>query len=338
MHLKTILISGGCGFLGQHLIPELAKEFPDTKIRVMDLKPSAAKISDISLLKNVELHLGKDICDYNSIKDQFDDVDVVIHLAGIVSFSLQDKSLLEKVNVKGTRNMLRLASEKKTKLFVHISSVAALGYGDKKDSTIDEEFNFDWSIAESRKKYYMLTKHLADIEVKKYRKNGLDSVILYPGLMFGPGDLANSARLIAAIRAGRIPFNMPGGTNIVDVRDAAKGIICCLKKGLSCGDYILSGENLTFNEINRTIAKTVSARPPRLTLPRIMNTPLYFILYIVELIKKDIELTSDNVDSAFKFRYFSNAKARKELGWRPERKFKDTISDTVRWLEENGTQ
>ena len=57
----------------------------------------------------------------------------------------------------------------------------------------------------------MLTKHLADKEVKENTKN---AVILYPGLMLGPGDLINSPKLINAIKNKKIPCNMPGGTNL----------------------------------------------------------------------------------------------------------------------------
>ena len=127
---------------------------------------------------------------------------MVIHLAGIVSFSLKDKALLEKVNIEGTKNMLLAAKENKVKQFIHISSVAALGYNDDPENPIDEDFKFDWEIAKRKKKYYMLTKHLADVEIEK-NKGSLNTVVLYPGLMFGPGDKTNSGRLISAIKEHR---------------------------------------------------------------------------------------------------------------------------------------
>jgi len=180
----------------------------------------------------------------------------------------------------------------------------------------------------------MLTKYLADVEVKKYMGK-MNTLILYPGLMFGPGDLKNSAKLIQAIKEKRIPFNMPGGTNIADVRDVAKGIVLAMKNE-STGDFLLSGHNLHFSEVNKIIAEVVGERPPSKTMPKFLNPLLYLILLNIERIKPNIELTADNIDSAFKYRYFSNFKARKAFNWKPEIKLKKTIQDTYNWMVKDG--
>jgi len=337
MEFKRVLVTGGCGFLGQYLIKDLLKGFPGIKIRVIDLKQNPNPIFDISKNQDVEVILGKDICDIDSISPAFSDVGAVIHLAGLVSFSLKDKDLLKRVNVIGTKNVARLSKENKVGLFIHISSVAALGYKDDETAFVDESFRFDWRIAESMKKYYMLTKHLADVEVERYRKKGLDAIIVYPGLMYGPGDLANSSRMISAIQKRKIPVNMPGGTNVIDVRDVSKGIIAALSKGISGDDYLLSGKNLTFRYMNKEIARQLKVKNPRLTLPKFLNRPMFNILLLAESVaKKRLQLTADNIDSAFKFRYFDNSKASKELGWKPEFSFEMTIKDTINWMKKNG--
>jgi len=337
MEHRRILITGGCGFLGQYLTKDLLDEFGGLRIKVLDLKRQSKGLFDFCDRPNVEFLPERDICDYDSIEQEFKNVDVVIHLAGAVSFSLRDKELLEKVNVQGTRNVLAAAFTNKIGSFLHISSVAALGYNDDRDGAVNETFDFDWDIANRRKKYYMLTKHLADVEVERYVEKGLNCVIAYPGLMFGPGDITNSARLIRAIKDGKIPFNMPGGTNIIDVRDVSKGIVAVFKKGATKGSYLLSGDNLTFKEINKTIADAFSVKCPRLTLPRVLNPLLFNLLLFIESItKKRLELTADNLDSAFKFRYFDNTKAREELGWAPEITFEQTVKDTIKWMDKNG--
>ena len=232
---------------------------------------------------------------------------------------------------------LKAAAENTAKTVIHVSSVAALGYNDDKHKPIDEDFQFDWTIAEKRKKYYMLTKHLADVEVDRFRQQGLDIAVVYPGLMFGPGDVTNSARLIKAIADRKIPFNMPGGTNIVDVRDVAAGIVNLAKAPANKGDYILSGDNLTFEDINKTIANALSTKPPTLTLPRFLNPLLFPLLLLIESISKNkLELTADNLDSAFKFRYFDNTKAIDQLHWHRQFDFNRTITDTIEWMNSNG--
>ncbi|MFH1641785.1 MAG: NAD-dependent epimerase/dehydratase family protein [Nanoarchaeota archaeon] len=334
MDKKTVLITGGCGFLGQYLVNDLLKEFSDIFIKIIDLKSNSMAIFNHKKNARVEILLNKDICNYNSIKDDFKNIDTVIHLAGIVSFSLKDKDLLEKVNVCGTKNVVRAANENKISNLVHISSVAALGYNDDQNNPIDEEFKFNWGIAESKRKYYMLTKHLADVAVNKGSK--VNSLILYPGLMFGPGDVTNSVRLIKAIKYGKIPFNMPGGTNIVDVRDVSKGIIKAIKNKITDGHYLLSGYNLEFLDINKRIAKQLSVIPPNHQLPRILNPIMFGLLLFMERISKNkLELTADNIDSAFKFRYFSNNKAKTRFNWRPKISFEQTIKDTIDWMNKN---
>ena len=188
MNYRNILITGGCGFLGQYLTNDLLEQFDNINIKLLDLKLNPHSIFDFGGNASVNVVLDKDICDYNSIKTEFADIDLVIHTAGIVSFALKDAELLRRINIDGTINVLKAAAVNGVGNFLHISSVAALGYSDNADNPVDENFRFDWSIARRRKKHYMLTKHLADEEVKKHSNNGLNISIVHPGLMFGPGD------------------------------------------------------------------------------------------------------------------------------------------------------
>jgi dihydroflavonol-4-reductase len=129
---------------------------------------------------------------------------------------------------------------------------------------------------------------------------------------------------------------MPGGTNLLDVRDVAAGIIKTLRASPKNGDYLLSGENMMFAQSNRIIAEALSVNPPSRVLPRFLNLPLFYLFLIIESLSKNkAELTADAIDSGFKFRYFDNSKAGKELNWRPEIDFKRTISETIDWLEKN---
>jgi len=326
MMFDRILITGGCGFLGQWLVKNLLERYTDINIKIIDLKKSENPVFNYENEKRVEIVPNKDIRCLSSIIEEFRNIDAVFHLAGLVSFRLKDKKKLYSVHVEGTKNVLQAAQANNVKLFIHVSSVAALGYNNRKDEPIDETYSFDWDIADKRNKYYMLTKHLADLEVKTAISKGLDCIIVYPGLIYGPGDRGNPSKLIKAIKEERVPFNMSGGTNVIDVRDVSKGILSVLEKGRTKENYLLSGYNLTFKEINKIIAEKVKAKPPKRTPPHFLDLLLYYLSYIIELLSRGkIEFTSDNIDSASKFRYFDNSKARKELGWEPEIPFEKTV-------------
>jgi len=327
--MTKILVTGGCGFLGQHLVQELAKK--NVSIDIIDLNCP----DNIEFPQGVNVHTGVDLCQFEQIEPYVKNKDVVIHLAGIVSFSIKDKDLLYNVNTVGTENVCKAMSQNDVKSLIHISSVAALGYNNDKDNPIDEDFLFDWNIAHKRKKYYMISKYNADKVIKSY--DSINATILYPGLMFGPGDRTNAPKLINAIKKNRIPFNMPGGTNIIDVRDVVQGILAVLDKQITNEHILLSGHNISFKELNSVIAKVVNTQPPKKTVPVIANGLLFNILLSCErLSNKKLQLTADNVDSAFKFRYFKNNKAKYLLDWTTTISFENSIIDTVAWMEENG--
>lgn len=337
MNLRTILVTGGCGFLGQYLIRGLLDEFPDTQLRIIDLNDNPHALFDFSSDARVEIRLGIDIRDLPALREACQGIDGVIHLAGLVSFALKDEALLERVNVLGTRNVLTAAHEKGVDCFVHVSSVAALGYSDDPHQHVDESFQFNWSEAQSKKKFYMLSKHRADREVEALREAGLSAVIVYPGLMFGPGDYRNTAPLIRAVGKGRVPFFPPGGTNVVDVRDVAGGIIAVLRHDIRQGNYLLSGWNLTMKEITAIIAGATGSKAPWLPLPRFLRPVLYRLALMLELgLGRWLNISASSIDSAFRFRYFDHARARERLGWAPAIPFHQTVSDTITWMRSAG--
>lgn len=329
--MKKILITGGCGFLGQHLIHELLKK-KGYKIKAIDLKDSQYKVYDFR--DKVEYAFGKDITNYNKIKDEFKNIDVVFHLAGFISFWKRHEKQLFTVNALGTKNVLKACFNNKIKKVIHVSSVAALGFTNQQNKPVDEEFKFSWKGAKG--KCYMISKHKGELYALKYANKGLNCIIANPGSMGGPGDMTNYSKLIKAIKEGKIPFNMPGGNNLLDVRDVAKGLIKIMEKGIKGERYILSGHNYSFRKINSIIAKCVGVQPPKKNILKIFHKPIYILFLAIEnLSRKPPKLTSDTIDSSFMFRYFDNSKARRELNWKPTISFNKTIKDSIEWLNKN---
>ena len=337
MNPTNILVTGGCGFLGRHLLQRLIREFPGAQINVLDLEQNPSPHFDFENHEKVRLLSGIDVRDFKSISTHFSDVDLVIHCAGIVSFSRKDRDLLQSVNVLGTKNVVQASVQHDVKLFIQMSSVAALGFNDEPEHPVNETFVFDWDIAGARKKYYMLTKHLSDQVVKEARKTGLRSVILYAGGLFGPGDITNTGKLLKETKRRSLPFNIPGGTNVVDVRDVARGIIAVLNRDKPGEDYLLSGYNLTYKEYFNIIKNELEITLPRFTTPKWLNTPLYYVALTLEAVAgHKIPIMADAVDNSFRFRYYDNSKAKRDLAWEPRIPFHESIRDAVKWMEVNG--
>ncbi|MBN1561931.1 NAD-dependent epimerase/dehydratase family protein [candidate division KSB1 bacterium] len=333
--IKNVLVTGGYGFLGLYVVKSLLDAWPDVNVKIVDIRRPESLLFDMDSNPRTTACLI-DINHENEIRAAFAGIDVVIHLAGFVSSSIKAKDRMFRINVHGTENVLEAMLLNHVPRLIHISSVAALGYRSG-DEPINEDFHFDWRIARRRKKYYMLTKHLADVKVADYRHKGIDSVILHPSLMYGPGDTANSSRLIRAIKAGKIPFNMPGGTSVIHVQDVANGILAALKSGVKNEHFLLTGYNYTFAEINKIIADQLGVSPPRRTMPRSLHPVLFRLTQVAEMLSPTpLQLCADDIDNAFRCRYYDNSKARQWLGWRPTITFAQTIIETKKWMEENG--
>lgn len=330
--MTNVLITGGAGFLGQYLIPHLAEA--GCRVTVVDLQPPRLELTDWQT-QCTAIHYGVDITRPETLAGHLAGIEVVYHLAGVVSFWRKHAKLLHDVNVTGTRNVLTASREAGVRRVIHISSVAAIGYNNRADAPIDETFDFSWDA--SRHKHYMYSKHLAELEVGQHVEQGEDAVIINPGLMWGPGDLVNSAKLIRSLAAGKLPACPPGGTNIVDVRDVARGLVALLGQGRSGERYILGGDNIPFREVYDVSAELLGVMPPRRMLPRWLKPILYHSTLAAELLRSSPPpLTSDNVESSYMFRYFSSAKAERELGWKREISFRQMMEDAIHWLRENG--
>ncbi len=332
MKIKKILITGGAGFLGQHLISSLNNTYnKNIKITVIDKTENPHPFIDINKFSNVKTYYDVNITNYSSIGKFFLNQDIVFHLAGLVSFYKKDKNKLFKINASGTENVLKASLKNKIKKVIHISSVAGIGYLNDSEKSADEKLNFPWHKIKS--KYYMLSKHKSELIAKQYIKKGLPVIIINPGLMYGPGDYFNSIKLIKSIYNDKLSFITPGGTNVVDVRDVVKGLVKLISKNNIDQQYIFGGNNYTFKEITKTIANALNKKNfnPKILSYKWRNL-LYPLINIIESISPfRLPITADLIDSSFKFRYFSSKKAQKDIGYKITIPLLKTFKDTINW-------
>jgi len=333
---KRFIIFGGAGFLGQHLTREILVSSAESKVVILDLAPNPQPFISFDGNSRVEFRWGRDITDPKTYKkDMEEGADALFNLAGFISFWSRHRKKMFYVNVEGVRKLCETAHRAGVPKLVHISSVAAVGFTDDPANPADEKMAF--AEEKYKNRIYMFSKYQGEKVALGFASKGMEVVSVNPGLLYGPGEKGAVLTLFRNISTGRLKLYPTGGTGIVDVRDAAKGVLLAFLKGKNSERYILNGHNISFREIISFIAKTLGKKPLSKPVPRISRIPLGIYLSVTERFRKNPpDLTAETFEFCFRFRYYSSAKAEKELGWKAEIPLEKTIADTADWYRNAG--
>ena len=329
--MRRVVVTGGGGFLAGALVRELRRVAPGLEIVAADLKIDPPEGWD----SRVRFHGGVDVTNPETLRGVFRNADAVFHLAGLGSYWRADRDRLYRVNRDGTRNVLDACAAAGVGRLVHVSSTAAIGFKGDPEDPADEELTFDW--ARARGKHYMLSKRDSERALDGAAGMGVSAATACPASLYGPGDAANMLRLYSAIAAGKIRMVPPGGNAVVDVRDAARGLVLLAESGAQDERFILAGENLTFPRLTEQIGQALGRPLTPGVLPRWLRRPLGGTLSLLEpLLPRSGMIAADDLDAGFHYRYFSSRKARERLGWVPQYSFRDSARDAVAFLRGRG--
>ncbi|MBI3268162.1 MAG: SDR family oxidoreductase [Planctomycetes bacterium] len=322
------LVTGATGFLGARLCRALR----DRGWEVAILRRAA---SPLAPLEGLELthHVG-DVTEPATLAPAMRGADAVFHLAASLSFWRAEADAQRRINVEGTRNVVQAALDARVKRLVHTSSVAAVGiptpYG-----PADELLPFSPA---SAKINYFKTKHEAEEEVRAAVARGLDAVIVNPSAVFGPGDYRfQSGRVIRDIHRRALPAYTSGGTSVVDVDDVVDGHLAAFEKGRKGERYILGGENLSWEEIFRKVAREVGVPAPSFRAP---TAVLWLAAGALELHARFLThkhplVTREMAVLGGLHLFYDANKAAGTLAFRP-RPFAETIQRTFQWYKDKG--
>jgi dihydroflavonol-4-reductase len=132
--------------------------------------------------------------------------------------------------------------------------------------------------------------------------------------------------------AGKVPAKLGVGFGCLDVRDFAQGMVLAGERGRSGERYLLSGENITTDQLVEEIAAITGVRGPRFTAPAFLVRGLVGILELVSGLRgKPPAITRDVLQILGRYAWYDTSKARRELGWTP-RPLRETLTDTIGWL------
>ena len=320
------LVTGAAGHIGNVLARELVNRGQTVRALLMPGE-DAAPLQDLS----VELVEG-DVLDFCSLQAAFEGVEVVYHLAGLISILPGKDPLVQTVNVLGTRNVIQAARLAGVRRLVYTSSIHALQrvpHG----ILIDENIPFDSQHAISA---YDHSKAQASLEVLKAVQEGMDAVIACPTGVIGPYDFRRSemGKLIIDCLKNKLMFYVDGAYDFVDVRDVAAGLILVGEHGRTGQTYILSGERLSVRDIFKHVQEIIGRRLVCLKIPINLArlaaslTPLHYRLTRIKP-----RITSYSLATLASNSVISHAKAMLELGYSP-RPLRETLADTIRWFRQ----
>lgn len=250
------LVTGGAGFVGSHLVGLLAGR--GESVRVLE----QTKADTAHLPEGVEVVRG-DVARLDDAKAAVDGCDVVIHCAANPNLWARDANAFERVNHQGTRRMLEAASEAKVQRFVHVSSEVVLAGPLEETGLINE------SAARSLEEIpgpYGRSKWLAEQAVREFAEAGElpATMIAVPTVPIGPGDRNRTppTRLIAAFLDQRLPAVLAADLPLIDVRDAAAGILAVADRGEAGQRYLVAGENWTTHRLLHAIGEMTGQSVP----------------------------------------------------------------------------
>ena len=323
-----ILVTGATGHIGNVLIRKLVEK--GEKVRALVWRGE-----DTSPIQGLDVEpVEGDVLDPESLRAALKGVEKVFHLAGIISIMPGTNSLVRRVNVEGTRNMLAAARQAGVRRLVYTSSIHAIRrvpHG----VLIDEQLPFD---PENPYGAYDRSKAEASLEVQQAAADGLNAVIVCPTGVIGPYDFRDS-EMGSVIRDAALGHTSPyvdGAYDFVDVRDVADGLILAEAKGRAGESYILSGQRISVRYLLETVREVTGRAFTRVKIPFHLAefaarfTPTYYIWS-----KAKPRFTPYSLEVLQSNSQISHTKATRELGYRP-RTLYESITDTARWFIEQG--
>ncbi|MDC6480636.1 NAD-dependent epimerase/dehydratase family protein [Flavobacteriaceae bacterium] len=257
-----ILVTGGTGLVGCHLLYSLVNE--NKKVRALHRKnsktDSVRKVFSYyskdykKLFDKIEWIEG-DINDITSLDVAFQNISEIYHCAAFISFSNQDFNAMKKINVEGTANMVNTAIDNKVDKFCYVSTIAAIG--ERKNMLIDEEC--EWK---ENNNPYSKTKHDAELEVWRGISEGLNAVIVNPGVIIGSGYWKRgSGAFITQISRGMNYFP-PGKTGFICVKDVVKIMRELMNKNIFSERFLLVAENWTQKDFIYSVCNYLNLKSP----------------------------------------------------------------------------
>ncbi|SMO39268.1 NAD-dependent epimerase/dehydratase family protein [Melghirimyces algeriensis] len=320
-----VLVTGGTGFLGRHLIHPLLKQ--GMEVTVLYRRESGKERLPEILRKEIRFVKG-DILNPESLQGCLRGMEWVIHTAGEVAWGRGQRKKMMDSHITGTKNMVSEAMSSDVSRFIQTSSAAAVGFS-LNGSSVDETFPFNGDRLNNG--YAMAKRQAEQLVMKEAHTGRLPGVVVNPTVIMGeshPGFIKEVAR-------GKLRFALEGGVNICDINDVVQGHLLAAKKGRVGERYILGGTDLSLRRLFQEVADCAGTGQTIATLPRWMALGASVVGEAVGYIKgKEAPLAWDIARLSGTNIYYRSTKAEQELGYK-RRSLTMTIQSCIEWMQKN---
>jgi dihydroflavonol-4-reductase len=324
---KKILITGGTGFLGTHIVRQFL-DGGEKNLRVM-----ASSVPEWMKGSGVEPIEGS-VTSLEDVAKAVTGVTAIFHLAGKVSRDNDDAAAMNNIHLTGTRILCEAAKEAGVGVMILASSSGTTAVSED-DQVFDETFPPPVDIL-TRWAYYASKYYQERTAAESFDGEERRLVIMNPSLLLGPNDeRLSSTKPVLDFLGRKLPYTPSGGLNFVDARDAAAAFITALERGKHQEKYLLGAANMTFAEFFGRLERLSGVSAPMLKMPKkLAMAGASFIDSVFKNWNKVSPVQPKEVEQAEYFWYFDSSKAEEELNFTP-RDPQETLQDTISYLREN---
>jgi dihydroflavonol-4-reductase len=324
---KKILVTGGTGFLGVHLVRQLLDAGEKNLLVMASSVPEWMKDAGVEPIEG-------SVTNTEDIANAVRGASAIFHLAGKVSRDNSDAVVMNKIHVHGTRLLCEAAKEAGVKNIVLASSSGTIAVSED-DQVHDETYPPPVEII-SRWAYYASKYYQERTALDNFDGDGRRLVIVNPTLLLGPEDeRLSSTKVVLDFLGRKIPYTPSGGLSFVDARDTAAAFIAALEKGRHQEKYLLGAANLTFREFFARLERLSGVSAPMLSVPKKLAVAgSSFIDSVFKNWGKASPVEPQEVEQAEYFWYLDSSRAEDELGFRP-RDPQETLQDTIKYIRAN---
>ena len=315
-----ILLTGGTGLLGSHLLLSLVREHKE----VVALKRPSSDLEEVKRVfayaagseDELEALFGRirwvdaDLLNQADMEEALEGVDQVYHCAAMVSFQPRDRRKMIRFNTDSTACMVNACQAKGVKKLLHVSSTSAIG---KSPDGLPATEAMIWAHSKTSTGY-AVSKFRSEMEVWRGMEEGLNAVIINPSIILGSGFWDRGSSSMFSRVAGGLKYAAPGVTGYVGVADVVKAMIHLMNSDIAGERFLLSEGDYSYQQVFGMIGKALGvSRNLKLVTPSLLKN-LARLDAFASIFRGKRSLTSEHIRAAFGETHYSSEKIKEAIG------------------------